>query len=353
MPNFYDHRLLNMLKYKRPHGSASEQEFVNRFLIEKYDVSVMGEADDPAAYVIFVGESDTLFSCHVDTVHRQGGKQKISYDSNRHVYSKRDGLPLGADDTAGCWIMLEMIDAKVPGTYMFHRGEEVGGIGSSYIADVYKHFLGKYERAIAFDRRGSTDVITHQMRGRCASDDFARALADAINQDGDSLYEPCDMGIFTDTANYTEIIPECTNISCGYMNEHTERETLHLPTLFALRDNCLRIDWEALPTVRDPKVVDMWDTYDFQQSRYSKYSKYSRVDTHSTYDSMNTDYFEEYGTGHPQDIVDSAVLYRMSRSEMRDMAYTDPETFVDLVRQELFGEYSNDNDDYEGLRYGQ
>jgi hypothetical protein len=52
------------------------------------------------------------------------------------------------------------------------------------------------------------------------------------------------------------IIPECTNLSCGYANEHSSNETLHLPTLVALRDACLNIDWAALPVVRDPTVVE-------------------------------------------------------------------------------------------------
>lgn len=339
MTKYYDRRLLDMLKYKRPHGSESERDFIDNFILFNYEVQYIGESDkDPAAYVIKVGESRTIFSCHVDTVHRKGGKQKIKFNPTTQTYSKADGQPLGADDTAGCWLMLEMIDAGVPGTYMFHRGEEVGGIGSSYVADNCRSFLSDYDRAIAFDRRGSTDVITHQTRGRCASDEFAQALADALNADDVSLYEPCDMGTFTDTANYTSVIPECTNISCGYMHEHTERETLHLPTLFALRDNCLRIDWKSLPVKRDPKVVDMWDSYSYKYGGYSGYGG-------------NTGY-SSYGTASSDGHLSSAMLYGMSRSEMRDMAYTDPETFVDLVRQELFGEYGDEDDDYEGLRYG-
>ena len=30
------------------------------------------------------------------------------------------------------------------------------------------------------------------------------------------LYATDPTGIFTDTANFVDIIPECTNISCGY-----------------------------------------------------------------------------------------------------------------------------------------
>ena len=329
MKQYYDRRLHAMLTYKRPHDSVSEEEFNREFLFKDYEVRVLGDFTDPAAYVIEVGggSSRTMFSCHVDTVHRSTGRQRVKFDPAKLVYCKTDNEPLGADDTAGCWLLLEMIDAGVPGTYVFHRGEERGGIGSSFIADKHVSFLKLFDRAVAFDRRGSCDVITHQGAGRCASDTFAQALADAFNEDGESMYAPSDMGIFTDTANYTSVIPECTNISCGYMHEHTAAETLHLPTLFALRDNCLHIDWESLPTERDPKEKRQATWYDM--GRYG----------------TDTCAFNDY------DYMSSAQLYQMSRAEMNDMAYTDPETFVDLVRQELFGEYG-DETDYKGLRYG-
>lgn len=329
----YDERLHKMLGYKRPHGSQGEIDFINEFLIiDKYEVMYLGDKGDPAAYLIEVGESDTIFSCHLDTVHSKSGKQRIKYNKTKEIYYKSDKEPLGADDTAGCWLMLEMIDAGVAGTYLFHRGEERGGIGSTYIANHYKDFLRKYKRAIAFDRKGSTDVITHQGWTRCASNAFANALADMFNEDGESMYMACDTGVFTDTANYTDYIPECTNISCGYANEHTANETLHLPTLFALRDNCLRIKWEELPTERDPSTIEYLDD-DFGWG-----GKYRRSANYSSY---------EYGYD------DASVLYTMTRSEMEDYAYTDPIAFVNLVRQELLGEYYDDEEkNYKGLRYG-
>jgi hypothetical protein len=244
--------------------------------------------------------------------------QRIRYDSTKQCYFKGDKQPLGADDAAGAWVMLEMIDAGVPGTYMFHRGEECGGLGSRHIANKHTDFLEMHDYAIAFDRRGSTSVITHQGYGRCCSDAFAQALADAINDDGVSMYMPDDTGVFTDTANYTDDIPECTNLSCGYANEHSGNETLHLPTLFALRDACLRIDWASLPVARDPAVVEK---YDFNKL-YGGYD-FGAYDYKTTGSGKGAAY---------------KLLYTMSRSEMLDMAYTDPETFVALVREELFDE---------------
>lgn len=306
---FYDERLHEMLRYKRPHKSKSEAQWIERFIMP-YDPTNV----DDMALVVTVLHPDgrtphTLFSCHTDTVHRTEGHQRAKFNRKTQTYFKADGEPLGADDAAGAWLMLEMIDAGVPGCYFFHRAEECGGLGSNHIAKQYPDVLYKFKRAIAFDRRGSTSVITHQGWGRCCSDVFAQALADALNDNEHNIYEPDDTGVFTDTANYTHIIPECTNISCGYLNEHTGNETLHLPTLFHLRDSCLTIDWEALPTDRDPQVNDYKD---YSWARGGSYYKQTTDNDYS--------------------------LYGMTKAEMFDMAYTDPETFVMLVRNELFGE---------------
>lgn len=315
--NYYNERLHNMLRVKRPHGSAAEKSWAHKYVLSHPDAYHLGLAQDPAAYVIEVNQpgataSRTMFSCHIDTVHKEGGKQTIKFNKAKHTYYKDDGKPLGADDTAGCWLLLEMIDAGVPGVYVFHRGEERGGIGSSYIAENLPDFLAKFDRAIAFDRKGSTSIITHQGWGRCASDEFAESLSDALNSDGASMYVPDDTGVFTDTANYVCHIAECTNVSCGYANEHTEKETLYLPTLFALRNQCLVIDWESLPTVRNPHEPEL--------TRYKDYTQ---------------------KTWHKRDTWHQAMpdlVVNMTKAEMLDMAYTDPETFVTLVREELFGE---------------
>ena len=327
---FYDKRLHSMLTYKRNHESKTERQWIEQFL-GPYE---MTNVNDMALVVVTDDKSRTLFSCHTDTVHRKEGRQKVLYSKSTQSYYKNDKEPLGADDGAGAWLMLEMIDAGVPGTYVFHRGEECGGIGSSFIAKHYEDFLKGFDRAIAFDRRGSISVITHQGYYRCCSDEFAQALADAINADDASMYEPDDTGVFTDTANYTGIIPECTNLSCGYANEHSGDETLHLPTLFALRDTCLRIDWESLPTKRDPSIKEAkaYDWMDYSVSSYKNWGK-------STYK----------GPEYSRDLY-SRDLYSMTRREIIVMAYTDPETFVELVRSELYNEQPAWEYSYDDLR---
>ena len=259
-------RLLSILALKRGYQSVGEAVAVERYLMP-YKPTVFSDpkTTEPLAYVVVTDPtSKTLFSCHTDTVHapsddRATMNNHVLYDANIGVAYKdsTDPTPLGADDGAGWWLMLEMIDAGVPGHYFFHVGEERGGIGSKGMADLHPMMLKRFDRAIAFDRRGTTSVITEQgWSGQCASDTFAQALADRLNETDPEAFAfaPDPTGIYTDTAEYAELIPECTNISCGYDHEHSSAETLDVDFLVRLRDACCTIDWETLPVERDPTV---------------------------------------------------------------------------------------------------
>jgi hypothetical protein len=179
---------------------------------------------------------------------------------------------LGADDGAGVWIMMMMIEYGIPGYYIFYRGEEVGGQGSRWIASNMKNMLARYDRVIAFDRKGQTDIITHQGGQRTASDEFAKGLAASLSEFDPTLkLKGSANGSFTDSKNYMDIIPECTNISVGYMHQHGNNEYQHVGYLWKLMQAAINIDWEKLPTSRDPKEVDNeyygWGYSNYQYSR--------------------------------------------------------------------------------------
>ena len=246
--------LLEMLRYRRPHMSASERKFINRF-IRPLRVHV----DDFGNLYKRIGDRPhIMWSCHTDTVHHHPGKQEIAISESGIVsIANRSSNCLGADDAAGVWLMREMILAGVPGLYVFHRGEERGGLGSDWIAANNADLLKDIDAAVAFDRKGTDSIITHQMVGACCSDAFAKSLADAIGM-GHRLDNT---GTFTDTANYAHIIPECANVSVGYESEHGPRETLDTRYLMALREAMLSFDAAPLTIKRDPSVMD-YDMYD-------------------------------------------------------------------------------------------
>jgi hypothetical protein len=234
-----------MLSHRRPHGSKTEAAYIERFL------NPLGvNTDKFGNRFLIVGEDKPtiLWSSHTDSVHRDEGFQKIEMTGTKiHLPKKSKSNCLGADDAAGNFIMIKMIEAKVPGLYVFHFGEEVGCKGSGGIANETPEFLDGIKAAVAFDRRGFDSVITHQ-RGRTASDAFAKSVCEQLPG-----FKPDPTGVLTDTKIYMGIVPECSNISVGYENEHHDDETQCVKHLFELRDLMVKIDASKFVIERDPK----------------------------------------------------------------------------------------------------
>lgn len=251
--------LFEMLSYKRPAHSIAEEEFIDAFI-----APLNPSVDDFGNLWIEVGKgSRVLWSSHTDSVHMTEGRQTVRVKDGE--FSALGSSCLGADCAVGVWLMTEMIKAGVPGVYVFHRCEEIGGQGSQFIAENSAHALEAFDYAIAFDRRGLTSVITHQMGRRGCSNAFAESLAPLLP----GAYAPDETGVFTDTANYFDHIPECTNISVGYFGEHTRHETQDVAHALALRACLIKFDESKLVAKRVPAPAPI-RLRDFSWSRYDE-----------------------------------------------------------------------------------
>lgn len=231
-----------LLTYRRPHNSEGEKQYILDFIMP-LKPSIISDNKEPMAFIVNVGQSDIMFTSHIDTVHNRNTPdvfQKVKFKNG--LWSKEDKQPLGADDAAGNWIMFNMIEAGVPGIYAFFRGEERGGIGSSYCAKFERGLFDGVKAAIAFDRRGTGSIITHQGMGRGCSDEFANSLG-AILKLG---HKPDDTGVYTDTAEFFDLVTNCTNVSVGYEYEHTPKETLNRGYIEALKKAVINADWSKL-----------------------------------------------------------------------------------------------------------
>lgn len=246
-----------LLTYRRPHNSEGEKQYIIDFIMP-LKPHIITDKDEPMAFIVYVGNSDIMFTSHTDTVHNRQMPdvfQKVQFKNG--IWSKNDKQPLGADDAAGNWLMFNMIAAQVPGIYAFFRGEERGGIGSTYCAKNRYELFDGVKAAIAFDRRGTGSIITHQAMGRGCSDEFANSLAAIIG-----MGHKCDnTGIYTDTAEFFDLIPNCTNVSVGYEYEHTPGETLNKGYIEALKNALIKADWSKLdhtPPKSDPIVASKY-----------------------------------------------------------------------------------------------
>jgi hypothetical protein len=239
---------------------------------------------------IKIGESDVMFTSHLDTATSALTKVNHVFDKN---IIKTDGKSiLGADDKAGVTIMLYMIEKKVPGLYYFFLGEEVGCIGSKKVANkLQTEKIEGINKVISFDRRGTTSVITYQSGQRCASDKFSEALALELNKADETFsYKTDDTGVLTDSIQFIKIYSECTNISVVYQSEHTFSETQDIEHLEKLALACIKVNWNDLPVERDPSKTEYksyggygaygnryWDDDDYYNTgSYYKGSSWSR-----------------------------------------------------------------------------
>ncbi len=255
--------LWSILSSKRPAASHHEKLMIQRHI----DVIEGMKSDSYGNRWIIVGkDSETMFSCHTDTVHKSTGTQQPLLDHQGHCFIEKDCL--GADDGAGVWIMLQMIKADVPGLYVFHREEEIGGRGSAHFVKENEEDLKLYKRCVAFDRKGYDDIIAFQGSGKCCSEEFTIDLALKLAEFDEVFdFESSQLGSFTDSANYTHVIRECTNLSVGYFWQHSVNEYLDCPFVKRLCQACIEIDWESLCTVKE---VDT-DTYSYDTTNYGGY----------------------------------------------------------------------------------
>jgi hypothetical protein len=252
--------LYKLLTYRRAHNSVGEKQYILDFIQPLQPRIIATASEEVMAFFVYVGESNIMFTSHTDSVHMNSPLITQDVLLNNHLYCKEDNQPLGADDAAGNWLMFNMIYHRIPGIYAFFRGEERGGIGSSYCAEHRRDLFEGVQCAIALDRRGTSSIITHQGAGRGCSDEFGLSLASVLKM-GHKLD---DTGIYTDTAEFFHLVPNCTNVSVGYENEHTKKETLHKPYIEALRDSLLSADWSKLdftPPKPEPMAISPYTDY--------------------------------------------------------------------------------------------
>lgn len=262
---FQNHYKLNLrllrqiLEQHRP--SYAPVPWFHKLLDTRVPAGASKVVDDYGNIFVLVGDSeqsDIAFTSHLDTVARLNSKPpKVRCTANGVLYvgNPEEADCLGADCGVGVYLMLEMLEAGIPGRYCFFLDEEVGCEGSGSSVKNQDGFWTGVKAMISFDRRGD-GIITKQRFSTCCSDTFALELAKRLGRTPGHLQS----GVYTDSAEFVGIVPECTNVGVGYNYEHTPDEVLDLNILGALLQRCLD-PWtfRDLPIERNPEApVDPW-----------------------------------------------------------------------------------------------
>lgn len=315
----------DILTFRRQGRTRTEKRFIREFILPLGDMKIDGYGNIYKR----IGTAPVMWACHTDSVHRAGGLQRVGYGTKHGIFYLPDNETsncLGADDGAGIWVMIEMALSGVEGLYVFHRDEESGGGGSTHFCKYHKEDIADIKMCVSLDRYGYGSVITHQ-GGRCCSDEFGDAFAGALNAQHQMFdFKRDSGGLFTDSANYTEDIPECTNLSVGYFGHHNSHEEVSLPHLIRLKNALCEIDMTKLPIKRDPKD---W------RADYGDYSYYGRG---KGYQKWWGDKAAEYsGYGSNSGDVGGHGRKTFTDADIDDMVYRarchDTRTMIGLVKE--------------------
>lgn len=212
----------------------------------------LGFSQDQFGNYYKLGESDVLLTAHLDTVHDVTNFNQVEYRIEDYVVKSAGKAPLGADDKAGVALVLYLAE-RLPVNYALFIGEEKGLVGSNKAALAYEYdmwVMTDLKAVISLDRKGVNNIVNSQLGMPCASYEFVLAVQEEL-----PFLTRIVPGSFTDSAAFMDLVPNVTNISVGYYDQHTNRESQNLLYLDKLGESLLQVDWEKLAIVSEAYPV--------------------------------------------------------------------------------------------------
>lgn len=197
--------------------SLSEKEMCRamaQYLRSKYDNTIITKD-----YIVAIGEIPIALVAHMDTVFKIPVSD-LYYDRKKGVLWSPDGL--GADDRAGIFAIIKILQSGLRPSIILTCGEEQGGLGASALAEKYPDCpITGLKYMIELDRRGTNDCVFY--------DCYCPEFVDYVEKFGF-----CERwGSFSDISF---LMPGWNivgvNLSVGYEDEHSYTEILNIGPLF-------------------------------------------------------------------------------------------------------------------------
>lgn len=202
-----DYKIFTTLVKLSPQGVLRT---LQNYLNKKYSHVISNEK-----YLIAEGSIPIALVAHVDTVFTESPKN-VYYDKEKGVIWSPEGL--GADDRAGVFAILKILQSNLRPAIILTTDEEMGGLGAdALIKDFPFCPIQNLRYIIELDRCGTNDCVFYE----CDNKDFIRYV--------ESFGFIQNFGTFSDISI---ICPQWkiagVNLSIGYEDEHSFQETLHL-----------------------------------------------------------------------------------------------------------------------------
>lgn len=204
--NSADYQLFTSLVKLSPQALL---KLMRKYIAKKYSYVISTDS-----YLVAEGEIPVALVAHVDTVFETTPKN-IYRDNSQGVIWSPEGL--GADDRAGVFAILKIIQSGFKPTIILTTGEEEGGVGAEQlIKDIPICPIPELKYIIELDRRGTCDCVFYD----CDNEDFIQYVES--------------FGFIQNFGSFSDISIICpawkiagVNLSIGYENEHSYIETLH------------------------------------------------------------------------------------------------------------------------------
>lgn len=191
------------------------KKYVGQQLTKTHTSIISGDG-----FVYAQGEFPVLLVAHLDTVHKQCPTE-IIYDANIGTVYSPQGI--GGDDRCGVYMIFEVIK-KFNCSVLFCEDEEIGAVGAEKFIDtkLAKELIGTFNYIIEFDRKGSNDAVFYD----CENPEFEEFITE-------EFYKYA-WGSFSDIS-YVAPFLKCAavNLSCGYYDAHTLKESVVIPEMEA------------------------------------------------------------------------------------------------------------------------
>jgi len=185
-------------------------------ILSKYLKRIYGNNNviSTTQYICASGTIPVCLVAHLDTVHTMK-PHGIFFDREEDVIWSPQGL--GADDRAGVYAILKIIESGLRPHVIFTTDEETGGEGAIKITNDFLSCPFKDIRYfIELDRCGKEDCVFYS----CDNQSFIEYI--------ESFGFSTALGTFTDIVFLTEAWGIAgVNLSIGYYYEHTKTELLH------------------------------------------------------------------------------------------------------------------------------
>lgn len=228
--------------FKLPQSSVLKM--MDSFLVKRY-----GEENviRHKAFIIARGDIPVGLVAHADTVH-SNAPIEILYDPDLNVMWSPQGL--GADDRAGIYSIIQIIQAGYRPHIIITTDEEYGCLGAIKCVGVYPEFPGDLKFLIELDRRGTEDSVFYD----CENPDFE----EYVNK----------FGFITNWGTMSDITVlspawgiASVNFSIGYQEEHSNLERLYLSPMFKTIYKVMNILEDVRTDEEVPKFIYMENPY--------------------------------------------------------------------------------------------